>query len=180
MKYLLLLIALLPSLANAITVSWNPPITNTDGSIIPASGDGSLTDSLVEWGTCSGTAFGTKLGEQLVPMPAKSIEFTSFTPGCYSFRVYAKNTYGSLSLASMVAQKTIIAPTPSPPTLVTIVAQIYDYQIKNGKVYLGRQVGTAPLGTACGDMVLTNYYYVPVEKVTLTRKPRSATISKCA
>jgi hypothetical protein len=171
---------LFPSLVMAVTVSWNPPTTNTNGTPIPATGDAALASYLVEWGTCSASAFGTKIGELTVPATATSAEILSLAPACYSFRVYARNTYGSTSLPSTVVQKTIVAPVPNPPTVVTVIAQVYDYQIKGGQILLGRQVGTAPLGTVCGDFVFTGYYKVPDASVTLTRRPRSAVISRCA
>lgn len=59
----ILCVASLPALAADITTTWTYPTQNTDGSAIPASGAGSIASSRVEWGTCAGAAFGTKLGE---------------------------------------------------------------------------------------------------------------------
>jgi hypothetical protein len=166
------------------TTCWNPPTTNTDGSLIPASGAGSLSAFRVEWGTCAGTGFGTKVSEVSVAMPATCVDVGTLTPGCYAFRVYARNTYGSESLPSLVAQKTITNPVPNPPTTVTVAVVAYDYQIKGGRLALGRAVGTVPLGVGCDALALTSggkaYHYVNSTYVTLTRTPRNGILAQCA
>lgn len=170
------------------TVSWTMPATNTDGSAIPASGAGSIASTRVEYGSCSGTAFGTKAGEVTVPAPATSTTITGFAAGSTAcFRAYVKNTYGTESAPSGVVSKTFPTPTPNPPTIVTIATTAYDVQIGGPDgVKLGRNVGTVPLGTACGEEVVVYtrkglFYEVPRDAVSLSRQPRSSVVvAKCA
>ena len=172
------------SLANAAdaTVSWQHPTKNTDGSSIPASGAGSIASTRVEYGSCSGTAFGTKAGEVSVPAPAASTTITDFAAGSTScFRAYAKNTFGVESGASAVVSKVFPAPTPNPPVLSSTITVAWD--LKRGKP--ARIVGRIPLDLPCGDFVAKagkyRYYEIPIEAVHLTRKPRSSrVVTRCA
>jgi hypothetical protein len=121
----ILLIALLSTvsiLAIAATarVSWVNPTTNTDGSSIPATGAGSLTDARVEWGTCNGAAFGTSIGERVLPTPGTPFTTPDLSPGTYCFRVFVGNTYGVASDPSNVASKVVAAPKPNAPTNFTV------------------------------------------------------------
>lgn len=165
-----------------VGVSWTNPTTNTDGSAIPATGVGSLTGTRVEYGSCSGSVFGTKAGEVNAPAPATSTSITGLSAAqTYCFRSYAKNTYGSESAASNVASKALPAPTPNPPVLSSTVTVAWD--LKNGKPF--RVVGRIALGTPCGDFVAKKagerYYQIDRSAVKFIRKPQSARIvTQCA
>lgn len=143
------------------TSTWTAPTANTDGTVIPATGAGSIVSHRLEWGTCSGTAFGTKIAEAVVLAPALTYTVTNLAPGTYCFRVYAKNTYGIESAPSGVVSKVVPAPVPNPPTLVTV--SVVAYELKPNGL---RMVGTLPLGTPCAGDVLfqtlgQDFYAVP-------------------
>jgi hypothetical protein len=161
-RFLLLGLLLLAGLANAgdALLSWTPPATNTDGSAIPATGAGSLTGTRVEWGSCSGTAFGTAAGTVTVPAPSTSTTITGLGVATYCFRAFARNTYGSESLASAVVSKIFPAPVPNPPVLaVPVIAGMLQTPVysvaSSGK--LGTFVGFADVGTQCTGPVLFTY-----------------------
>lgn len=163
------------------TVSWTNPTQNTDNTAIPATGAGSIASTRIEFGTCSGAAFGTKAGEVTAPGSSTSIVISGHAPGAtVCFRAYAKNTFGVESAASAVASKDFPAPTPKPPVLGTINVVAYDVIFKrNGRFALGRPVGTVPLGTECkARFVVENaigdeHYRVPRKAVSFFRNPRS-------
>lgn len=104
------------AMAATVTVRWQNPTQNTDDSAIPASGPGSIASTRIEYGTCSGAAFGTKLGEFIVTGQAEAGVSPDLAPGTYCGRAYTKNTYGEESGASNVAQKVISAPKPKAPS----------------------------------------------------------------
>lgn len=178
-----LLSALLPVMASAanVTVSWNNPATNTDGSSIPASGDGSLISTRVEYGICNGP-----MTSLTVQQPATSVEVTGLAVGTWCFRAYAKNTYGQESGPSNIAQKVIQPTTPNPPTIVTVETVAYELNENGREVKLGRNVGSIPLGTVCSGFPLVEkggkkYYELPLDVVTLDRMPKSAVVvGSCA
>lgn len=162
-----------------LSVAWSLPTQNTDGSAIPTTGDGALTATRVEWGSCSGSAFGTKAGEVTVALPATSARLTGIEPGTWCVRAFARNGYGAESAASNVASRTIAAPVPKPPALVTVSQVAYEvlpHPIEGTR--LGRNVGTVLLGTACGEepVVGPDYFEVPRDTVTLTRTPKSGVV----
>ena len=170
--------------AGEATVSWTNPTTNTDGSAIPATGPGSLTGTRVEWGSCSGTAFGTKAGEVSVAAGVSSVVVPNLAPATYCFRAFSKNTYNVESAASNVASKAVPPPVPNAPIVVTVTTAVYDMTSKGG---IGRVVGKIPRGTECvGDVIKTyangtTWYEVPRSAVTLTGAPRSEKlVSRCA
>ena len=140
-----------------MSVSWTYPTTNTDGTAIPATGAGSISGFVLEWGTCSGTAFGSKLGGAAPAAPATSYTITGLAPGTYCVRLAAVNTYAIVSAFSSVATKTIAAPTPNPPVL-TIATIAYELREYSGGTLRFVQVGTVPKGAQCADKLAGNYY----------------------
>ncbi len=176
-------------LAAVATVSWSPPVTNTDGSTIPLTGAGSITETRVQYGTCaSGGDFGTASGQVIVAMPATSVEINSFTSGqTVCFRAFAKNTFGIESAASNVASKTFDPPKPRPPVLMVVETVAYDIRLdRDLNARLGRDVGRVAAGTECSGtaMVVTrraDYYVIDHASVTFTKEPRSSVIvARCA
>lgn len=105
--------------AATVTVTWVNPTANTDESAIPASGAGSLSSARIEYGTCNGTAFGTKAGEVTRLMPATTATL-NLQPGTTCVRVTVTNTYGQESVPSNVVSRVVDPPTPKPPTLSTV------------------------------------------------------------
>ncbi len=157
----LTLCAIVYSVAQAddVTVSWTQPLTNTNGSAIPATGAGSIQSNRVAWGSCVGSAFGTQIGAQVVPA-ATSYTVPSLPPATYCFRVTAVNTFGNESLVSNVAQRVVTAPTPNPPIVTTAViagmlqTPVYSVTSGNARADL---VGFADVGKACTGPVLFTY-----------------------
>jgi hypothetical protein len=170
--------------AATVTVTWVLPTTNTDGSTIPATGAGSLASVRVEYGTCNGTAFGTKAGE--VSRPGNSTTATlNLQPGTTCVRAFATNTYGIESPASNVASKVVDPPTPNAPQLTTIAAAVFEV-VPNERTFAfdrGRQVGTVKLGLACDEDRTTGADFYALERpsrAVLTRPPRStALVARC-
>lgn len=149
---ILMLIAglLMSRAANAgeAALTWTNPTLNVDGSAIPASGTGALNGNRVEWGTCSGTAFGTFIGQMSWTAPRTSYTVTGLTPGAYCFRAFAKTQYGE-SDPSNVASKTLTPPLPAPPSNLTVVnLQVYTV-IKQKDRFVLLPVGTVPADTPC-------------------------------
>lgn len=183
-KFIILSLSLISTtvLAANADLTWVYPTTNTDGTTIPASGAGSIASTKVEWGTCSGTAFGTKSGEAAVPAPTKTYQVTNLGVGTWCFRANVSNTYGATSDWSGVVSKVVPPPTPNPPTLTVTIPVAYEINLTpSGFVKLGRDVGSVPIGTACSeDIVVANnratYYAVPRNTVTLYRQPKSSVL----
>jgi hypothetical protein len=125
MKKLLYLLAFMPlgAWATTVTSTWTNPTQNTDDSAIPATGAGSLSQARVEYGTCNGTAFGTKAGEVMRPMPTTTATL-NLNPGTTCVRVSVINTYGAESQPSNVVTRVIDPPVPKPPVLSTVTLAI--------------------------------------------------------
>lgn len=160
-----------------LPVTWTYPATNTDGSAIPASGPGSISGFVLEWGTCSGTSFGTKIGGAAPTAPATSFTVTGLQPGTYCVRIAAVNTYAIVSAFSNVATKTITAPTPNPPVL-TIATIAYELRGYSNGTFRMVNVGSVPLNSACGAKLAQNFYAYPSANIT---KPTTGGIiaAKC-
>jgi hypothetical protein len=163
-------------------LTWTYPATNVDGTAIPATGAGSVASTLIEWGTCSGAAFGTKAGGATVPAPAKTYTVTGLAVGTHCFRAAVTNSYGTQSDWTGAVQKVIAPPKPNPPVIVTVNLVAYEVRWHQGRgTVLGAPVGTVALGTACGSQRITTagprkYYEVPLDKVDLRRLPSSAIV----
>jgi len=94
------------------TISWINPTRNVDGSIIPATGAGSLNATIVQFGTCTGSApnftFGTQQGEQVFNAPATSGTLTGLVASAnYCFRARSRNTFYELSGVSGAVSRAI-------------------------------------------------------------------------
>lgn len=171
--------------AATATLSWVHPTQNTDGSLIPTTGNGAIAQTRIEWGTCSSTGgFGTKESEVVVPYPETSTVINNFLGGeTVCFRAYSKNNYGMESAASAVVVKVFDAPKPRPPSLSVVETVAYEVRYRKGTVLLGRAVGTVPIGTPCatGIVVSPNYYFVDSSTISFTRNTRSGGfVAKCA
>lgn len=179
-----LALGLIPTAAwtASATLTWTMPTQNVDGSSIPASGDGALAQSRVEYGPC-GTSGGLASVEASVTVPAPTTTATinSFVGGeTVCFRVRVKNNLGVESEPSNVVSKTFDAPKPRPPILLSAVTVVYDMTLdRQQRLRLGRQVGTIELGTLCGDPYPTNkgvYFSVDPAAVEFTRAARSSVV----
>lgn len=175
----LLVIGITRALAADVTTNWTYPTLNTDGSSIPASGAGSITSSKVEWGSCVGSAFGTKIGEATIPAPTKTHTATGLPPATYCLRAYVTNTYGTSSDASGVVTVTVNPPKPQPPVITTATVARLLVPTRWGD-QVGHVVGKVELGTECGAQRKGEWHEVSRETVTLNRwgarLPESAVI----
>ncbi len=183
-----LILALGSATAADLNVSWTNPTTNTDGSAIPTTGAGSLTGTRVEWGTCSGGAFGTRAGELTAPAGATTAQIANVAPGTWCVRAFSRNTYGSESAASGVASKVVPVPVPNPPVLaVPVIAGMLQTPVysvaSNGK--MSTFMGFVDVGSPCSGPVLFSYRgkefrEVPRESVKLWGSTSLRLAAPCA
>lgn len=106
------------ALAAVLTINWQNATTNVDGSAIPATGAGSLTETRVTYGTCNAakTAIATALGTITVAGTVTTTPTPNLAPGVYCASAIHVNTFGIPSDPSNVASKEILAPKPNPPS----------------------------------------------------------------
>lgn len=184
------LIACTAAEAATHVVTWTNPVQNTDDTAIPASGEGSLASARIEWGTCSAAGvFGTAAGSVARPRGTGAMPTTAtlnLPVGTSCMRVFVSNTYGSESGASNVTFRTIDAPTPKPPVMLTSAPQVYDVKPNESTFAFdrGRQVGSVKLGAACDEDRTTGGDFYALERpsqVKLIRAARSAAlVAKCS
>ena len=170
-------------------LSWTAPTKNTDGSALT-----NLAGYKVRAAT---SAAGLATATAVTVGPAvTAYTWPNLAAGTWFFDVRASNSAGidsaptpavstAIVLASATANASVTVNTqPNPPSGLTVV-QKTAYEIKSSRwdgVILGRNVGTVPLGTACGSepIVGTSYYEVPRKSVTFTKTPKSDLIvAKC-
>jgi len=149
LKYALILalVLALPAFAADVTVSWQHPTRNVDGTAIPATGPGSIAATRVQIGTCaSAGVFGTVLNEIVVTGQGTSATFTGVAPAStICGRGYSRNTYAEESGVSNVITRILPAPVPQPPVLSSTV----NVAITIDSSYRIKLVGMIPLGTPC-------------------------------
>jgi len=167
------------------TINWTRPTTNTDGSTLT-----NLAGYRVRYGTSASALSNVK---EITSPSTTSTAISALQTGTWYFSVRAFNTNDVESDDSNIAQKTIssasaaksltITVTPTMQTLKTNSTRVYDVLFQNGGRVLGRQVGTAPIGTSCNSKypTNTNYYPIPRTSVSFTRTSRSTTVvARCA
>lgn len=167
MKHFLIL-CIFSIYANAETVTWTAPTKNTDGTTIPSCVSAvcppdSLASYKIQWGTCNGTAFGIKAGEQNLPLTPPTVSITGLAPGLTCFQMFAINTSGVSSDPTNAASKLIVPVTPNPPTIITIavvagVNVVPVFGLSSTGVRSSTVIGFAPLGITClGDPLAATY-----------------------
>jgi hypothetical protein len=112
--------------AVALNVSWTNATTNTDGSAIPATGPGSLTNTIFEYGPCNAnrTALASVTATITVPAPATQPNLPpDIGPGTWCGHVRHTNTYGEMSTWSAIGVRTCANPVPNAPTNFSMVPQ---------------------------------------------------------
>ena len=156
-----------PTWAGDAVLTWTLATQNTDGTAIPASGPTSLASTRVEWGTCSGSNFGTASGQQIVATPAVTYTVTGLAAGVWCFRAYSRTVAGLESAPTVVITKTILQAPPQPPGNLTVAAlTVYQFIGTTDAITL-LAVGTVPAGTACDPAQSVNgRYAVPRAAVT--------------
>lgn len=144
---LLLFLLLGSAWAADATVGWTHPTAWTDGQPLSAA---QLERTDVEYGSCSGSGFGTVAGQQSAPAPATSTTIPGLAAGTYCFRARTITRSGAQSAWSAVASKTIPAAVPLPPVItVTISSAAYSLKsFPNGFMHLVR-TGDVPVGIPC-------------------------------
>jgi hypothetical protein len=165
-------------LSGDTTLTWTPPTTNVGGTpLLDLAGY-----KVYHASTAAGVPTATPL--VLANPTASGTVLQNLPGGPRSFGVKAYNSLGTESAMSTLASKTIVlasdtksvTPTcntiPNPPTGVSAV-QTTALEIRGtvGNYWVARNVGTVPLGTACGDTVLlpktgADIYEVPRSAVT--------------
>jgi hypothetical protein len=145
-----------------VTLTWLNPVANTDGSALPAS---QIASTRVEYGTCSGTAFGTRAGEVLTT-GAVTTATVDRPVGTHCFRAYTRTLAGAESAPSNVAQKIILA-APNPPSNLVATGDGFAYAIQQTPDQLGLvAVGRIPPGTQCDtSQAVLGKFRVPVSSV---------------
>jgi hypothetical protein len=157
-------------------LSWTAPTSRADGTPLPSS---EILGYTVEWGLCT-PSNGVPVPATVTDIPgavtAASINVP--TTGRYCFRIATRatgDTPGSVlvSVWSAVASQSWKA-APNPPTLFVVAYRtVYDLKTNaDGTLALRITVGTTPIGTKCGDTVITtgargNYYEVSKDDVVL-------------
>lgn len=127
--------------AGTATVTWTNPTTRTDGSALTGA-----ISTRVEWGTCSGSVFGSKVGETTATGTSTMVTLPA---GSYCFRAFTRDSTGAESAASNVLAKVVPTAPPSPPTLVTISTVAYEMKLfPNGFWHLAMN-GSVELGVPC-------------------------------
>lgn len=156
-----------PTHAGDAVLTWTLATQNTDGTAIPASGPTSLASTRVEWGSCSGSNFGTKAGEQVVAKPATTYTVTNLSAGTYCFRAYSRTVAGVESAPTNVVSKAILQAPPNPPGNLAVADLVVYQVIGTPDAFALLPVGTVPAGTACDpSQSINGRYAVPRAAVT--------------
>jgi len=147
----LVLLALWASVtwAGDVTVSIVPAVNYENGQIIPENLKAPFS---VEWGTCNGTGFGTRLGEVFATSPdVLGFKDPDLADGDFCFRAFTNLTNGLRSRPSNVVMKSF-APInnglPMPPTIITVMTVAYELRGHRERSFLVA-VGTVGIGTQC-------------------------------
>jgi len=171
-----------PTWAGDAVLTWTLATANTDGSAIPASGPTSLAATRVEWGTCSGSNFGTASGQQTVATPATTYTITGLAAGTWCFRAYSRTVAGLESAPTNAVTKTILQAPPQPPGNLTVAATVVYQLIGTPDRFATIPVGTIPAGTPCDTtQAVLGLYVVPRAAVTWygSTRPQSV-LAQCS
>jgi hypothetical protein len=173
--------------ADDATVTWTHPTQYVDNSPIPAGG---ISATEIQYGKCNATRTGLLATPApvtvSVPFPTTTRTITGLTTAEWCFAARSLQPVGSPSDWTAQVWK-LIDIKPKPPVLSSTITIAYETWTFGGKVYLGRSIGTAPIGTECQAAIVQSfgvtYYQIPATAVTLTpgRTPRPGPlVTKCA
>ena len=170
-------------------LTWTAPTQNTDGSNIPATGPGSLAGFKLFHAPLQ-TNVATATPIVINDKAATTYTITGLPAGQRYYGAKAFNVELVDSDMSGLVNNVVTIPSsavnaavtvttkPKPPVLVSVQQVVYE--VKENPMWgnvLGRNVGTVPLGTQCGEaIVFTNggvYYEIPKTSVTFTKPPKS-------
>ena len=182
--FLVLLLMPLASIAqvsawNEARVSWAAPTTCVDGSAIS---NCPVTGYIIE--SASTPAAATWAQAATVTASTTSRLFTGLVAGQHCYRVRAQATSGNSDPSSVVC-KTISAPVPSPPTLVTVetVAMSIRADWERLAFVPSAAVGSVALGVACDSArsLAGGWYAIPTTSVRWSGSNRPANVvARCA
>lgn len=105
--------------ASGVSVTWELPTQNVDGSAIPASGEGSIASTTLEYGPCTTAgAVPATPAELTVNGAGTTADLNGLIPGReYCVRAFVTNTFGQKSGYSNTVKKQVPFPVPRPPVL---------------------------------------------------------------
>lgn len=135
--------------AGQAVVTWTNPTARTDGTALTAAQIGSTE---VEYGTCSGTAFGTVTGTQAVTGAGTTLTITGITAGTYCFRARTHDTLNNLSAWSNIASKVVPMAPPNPPVLVTVSTYAYEFRPRTFGGFKLVRVADVQIGAPCAEI----------------------------
>lgn len=107
------------TIAGEITIRWENPTLNVDGSTILPTGPGSLAATILEYGACTATgAVPATPTTKRIEGSATTTDLTALVPGTeYCIRAYSENTYGQRSVASNTVRRQSPYPVPRAPVI---------------------------------------------------------------
>lgn len=166
------------------TVSWTHPTEYTDNTPILL---GALTQTSIQYGKCNAGQNGLLASPApvtvVVPYPATSRVITGLGDGTWCFAARSETANAQSAFTPYVFKAIIL--TPKPPVMNSTITVAYETWKFFGKTYLGRSVGSIPLGVPCSAQIVktgnTTYYEIPSSAVKFNRTPRPGPIvTRCA
>lgn len=154
------------------SLTWINPTTRTDGSALVTA---DLRGTRIEYGSCSGAAFGTKAGEIVASAGATAATIPGLANGVpHCFRAYARATDGTPSgfvesVATNVVSKTFtLAPPNSPGGFALAGGTAFTLIRSQDRLVM------LPVGTMTGDTACSPDYAVFVSGVMYSAVPTTA------
>lgn len=125
-------------------ISWNAPLTRTDGSALPAADIGSYVLERAAVGSTTWTVLAT------ITAPVQAYRYGGLKSGdAWQYRVSAVLKSGARSVPSEIKTATTTEPPPNPPVLKTVDATAYEIKPNSAGTLVATRVGLVPIGTAC-------------------------------
>lgn len=188
---MLALVAVLagPVWAADANLTWTNPTTRIDNSGLTAA---ELRGTRIEYGTCSGTAFGTRVGDVIAPAGATAATVPGLAGGVpWCFRAYARATDGTAtgfleSAPTNVVSRTFPLALPNSPGGFALVGGTAFTLIRSQDRLVMLPVGTMAGDTPCSPdyAVVVNgvvYHTVPTTSITYSGSVRPVvTFARCS
>lgn len=148
------------------TLNWIAPTHNVDGTVIPATGTGSL-DGFKVYATPTGP-FSTVQVYDITDQALRTVTLTGLSPGIWNFQMTAYNVAGNESerTPNIEATVTTVPTPPSGMSFSTYEVGVYNL-VKKANGFTMVYVGQVPLNTPCDPKQNVNgFNAVPVSAVT--------------
>ena len=169
---LLALALLLPhdSEAAPVNLTWVNATLNEDGTTIPATGDGALASTTIEYAACVDGALSEPRIPKLVLPAETSVAIHIATPGDWCFEALHTTEAGTASdYSNMVTRTVLDGLFVTDPAVFTIVKQ-------PGMFFLVH-IGTIPVGTECDPgQHVNDHNVVPIDLVQWTIEDHPDTV----